>query len=64
MINLINTLSLKYIKHFIVILLLAVGFNIQAQDLKYSNGKKYTLGEITVSGNTSFSEQTIVAYSD
>ncbi len=63
MINLINTLSLKYIKHFIVILLLAVGFNIQAQDLKYSNGKKYTLGEITVSGNTSFSEQTIVAYS-
>lgn len=61
--NLINALSLKYIKHFIVTLFLAVSFNIQAQDLQYSNGKKYTLGEITVSGNTSFSEQTIVAYS-
>ncbi len=63
MINLTNTLYLKYIKHFIVVLLLAVSFNIQAQDLQYSNGKKYTLGEIAVSGNTSFSEQTIVAYS-
>ena len=61
--NLINALSLRYIKHFIVTLFLAVSFNIQAQDLQYSNGKKYTLGEITVSGNTSFSEQTIVAYS-
>lgn len=61
--NLINTLSLKYIKYVIVTLFLAVSFSIQAQDLQYSNGKKYTLGEITVSGNTSFSEQTIVAYS-
>ena len=61
--NLINTLSLTYLKYFIVNLFLAIGFNIQAQDLTYSNGEKYTLGEITVSGNTSFSEQTIVAYS-
>lgn len=61
--NLINIMSLTYLKYFVVTLFLAVSFNIQAQDLSYNNGKKYTLGEITVSGNTTFSEQTIVTYS-
>jgi outer membrane protein insertion porin family len=56
-------MSLTYLKYFVVTLFLAVSFNIQAQDLSYNNGKKYTLGEITVSGNTTFSEQTIVTYS-
>ncbi|MCB0433740.1 MAG: BamA/TamA family outer membrane protein, partial [Mangrovimonas sp.] len=36
---------------------------IQAQDLTYNQGKKYTIAEITVSGKTTFSEQTIIAYS-
>ena len=52
-----------HIKHFIALLLFVSSFNIQGQELQYSQGKKYTLGGITVSGNTSFSEQTIVTYS-
>ncbi|GAA3646587.1 BamA/OMP85 family outer membrane protein [Flavivirga jejuensis] len=53
----------KHIKHFIAALLFASSFNIQGQELLYNDGEKYTLGDISVSGNTSFSEQTIVAYS-
>ena len=36
--------------------------NINAQNSNFK-GKKYTLAEITVSGNTSFSEKTIITYS-
>ena len=35
----------------------------QAQEAFTSEGKNYTLGDITVSGNTHFSPQTIVTYS-
>ncbi|GAA3602083.1 POTRA domain-containing protein [Flavivirga amylovorans] len=52
-----------HIKHIIVILLFASSFNIQGQEATYSNGNKYILGGISVSGNSSFSEQTIVTYS-
>ncbi len=62
--NLVNLLAFKtYSKCYLAFLLFVSCFNIQAQDLDYKNGKTYTLGQITVSGNTSFSEQTIVAYS-
>ena len=62
--NLVNLLAFKTsAKCYLALLLLVSCFNIQAQDLDYKNGKTYTLGKITVSGNTSFSEQTIVAYS-
>ncbi len=62
--NLANIISLTtHIKHYLVAVLIALSFNTQAQDLPYSNGKKYTLGGVSVSGNTSFSEQTIVTYS-
>ena len=61
--NLANILPLTYLKYFIIASIAFCGFFTQAQDLKYGNGEKYILGEITVSGNTSFSEQTIVAYS-
>ncbi len=62
--NLANILSLTtFLKHFTLLLLLMGSMGIKAQDLPYSNGKKYILGDITVSGNTSFSEQTIIAYS-
>lgn len=59
--KLVNILPLTYIN--IVIFICAFGFNSGAQNLEYNSGEKYTLGEITVSGNTSFSEQTIVSYS-
>ena len=36
---------------------------IKAQNSSYGQGTKYTIAEITVSGKTTFSEQTIVAYS-
>ncbi len=34
----------------------------QAQDLPLANGEKYIIGDIKVTGNTSFNEQTIIAY--
>ncbi|MCL6295411.1 outer membrane protein assembly factor BamA [Jejuia spongiicola] len=62
--NLANILSLTtYIKHCLVALIIAFSFNAQAQDLPYSDGKKYTLGGISVSGNTTFSEATIITTS-
>lgn len=62
--NLANILSLTtFLKHCSAVLLLVSSMSIQAQELPYSNGKKYILGEVSVSGNTSFSEQTIVTYS-
>ncbi|MCF7568339.1 BamA/TamA family outer membrane protein [Sabulilitoribacter arenilitoris] len=61
--NLANILSLATLKHCLLIVTLFYSFSIQAQELPYSNGKKYTLGNITVSGNTTFSEQTIITTS-
>ncbi len=52
-----------YMKHIIVLLLFVGSFNIQGQEVTYNSNNKYTLGGITVSGNSSFSEQTIVTYS-
>lgn len=59
--NLVNILPITtYLKYCIAIIIFIGHCNtIQAQDLE----GKYTLGEITVSGNTSFSEQTIITYS-
>ncbi len=54
----------NHIKHYIALFFFLCGLNhIKAQDLPYSNGKKYTLGEISVKGNTIFSPQTIITYS-
>ncbi|WOD45325.1 BamA/OMP85 family outer membrane protein [Hwangdonia lutea] len=61
--NLANILSLTTLKHCLLAILTWCSFSIQAQETPYSEGKKYTLGSVTVSGNTSFSEQTIVTYS-
>ncbi len=59
--NLTNISPLTtYLKHYIALLLFVVSINLHAQN---TEGKKYTLGGVTVSGSTSFSEQTIVAYS-
>ncbi|MCH4553289.1 outer membrane protein assembly factor BamA [Aestuariibaculum sp. M13] len=35
----------------------------QAQEIPYNQGREYTLGDITVLGNTAFEEQTIITYS-
>ena len=59
-----NKLLLKtYLKHCITLIILICGINIQAQEITFDKGEKYILGGVTVSGNSSFSEQTIVTYS-
>nr|WP_317173666.1 outer membrane protein assembly factor BamA [Aestuariibaculum suncheonense] len=44
-------------------LIFACSFNIEAQQIPYNEGKNYTLGDITVLGNTAFEAQTIITYS-
>lgn len=61
--NLANISSLATLKYCLLVIITLCSFSLQAQDLTYSEGKKYTLGSVSVSGNTSFSEQTIVTYS-
>ena len=36
---------------------------VDAQDVNYNSGKTYTIGKITVSGNTSFNPSTVVSFS-
>jgi len=55
--------TLTYLKYCVTLLFLISCLNINAQNSNFSKGKKYTLAEITVAGNTSFSEQTIITYS-
>ncbi|HMR15787.1 MAG TPA: outer membrane protein assembly factor BamA [Mariniflexile sp.] len=62
--NLANILPLTtFLKHGTVLLLFLSTLSIKAQELPNNSGKKYTIGDITVSGNTTFSEQTIITYS-
>ncbi len=62
--NLANSLAFStYIKNCLALLFIVFSFSLQAQDISYDNGKKYIIGGISVSGNTSFSEKTIVTYS-
>ncbi|WP_191858142.1 outer membrane protein assembly factor BamA [Hanstruepera ponticola] len=63
--NLIKLTSLRtYIGFIITFTFLLANFSALAQDgLNTSTGKMYTLGDISVSGNTHFSPQTIVTYS-
>ncbi|MFV0565700.1 MAG: outer membrane protein assembly factor BamA [Flavobacteriaceae bacterium] len=51
------------LKHCIVVLFLLISVTIKAQDKPYVEGGKYTLGDITVKGNTVFNESTIINYS-
>ena len=44
---------------FIALLFITSNFITQAQDASYVPGQKYTLGDISVSGNTNFSAQNI-----
>ena len=62
--NLAKLLPLKHILKYILVLLITLTSPlIIAQELSYENSKKYTIAEITVNGNTTFSEQTIITYS-
>lgn len=51
------------IKQSITLFFLVISLSTYAQDINYNNGKKYTLGSVSVLGNTTFNEQTIIAYS-
>ncbi len=53
----------KFLKVCLTLIFLMGCLNISAQNSNFSKGKKYTLAEISVSGNTSFSEKTIITYS-
>ncbi|HEY5687418.1 MAG TPA: POTRA domain-containing protein [Yeosuana sp.] len=62
--KLANILLLKtYFKHCISLIIIICSINIQAQEITYNSDKKYVLGGVSVLGNSSFSEQTIITYS-
>ncbi len=62
--NLVNIKLLKtYITRLLCIVFLIGSFNITAQNIATENAKTYTIGEVTVSGSTTFSEQTVITYS-
>ena len=62
--NLANLIPLKtYIKQLLILLILTCSLYSIAQETTYNSGAKYTIGDITVSGDTSFSAQTIITYS-
>jgi len=59
-----NKIPLRtYIKKLLLLLFISFSAILQAQEITIENGKKYTIGDISVKGNTSFSSQTIVTYS-
>ena len=63
-----NNLAKKlYLKAYINPLLISLAFFFSgvtlAQNADFDSGKQYTIGGIEVTGDTSFSEQTVVAYS-
>ncbi|PWH84239.1 outer membrane protein assembly factor BamA [Algibacter marinivivus] len=58
-----NTSTSTFLKYCLTILFFVGCLNINAQNSDFSKGKKYTLAEISVAGNTAFSEQTIITYS-
>ena len=62
--SLVNIKLLKtYITRILFLVFLISSYNITAQSNELANAKKYTIGDITVSGNSSFSSQTVVTYS-
>jgi len=62
--NLAKLMPLKAItKHFLALTVTIFSLSTFAQETTFTKGNKYTIAEITVNGNTSFSEQTIITYS-
>jgi outer membrane protein insertion porin family len=61
--NLAKKLFLRtYITPLLILIALIFSSELTAQNLDFNNGKRYTIGDIAVTGNTSFSSQTVVAY--
>ena len=57
-------LPLKTVLKYVLVLVITLFSQLSgAQELSYEDGKAYTLAEISVKGNTTFSAQTIVTYS-
>nr|WP_249037479.1 outer membrane protein assembly factor BamA [Lacinutrix venerupis] len=55
---------MKTILQYALIIVFALfSFFTQAQELSYENSKEYTIADIKVVGNTTFSEQTIITFS-
>ena len=50
-------------KQFLSLLIAVFSLSAFAQEDTFNEGEKYTIGGISVNGNTSFSEQTIITYS-
>ena len=62
--NLANYILLKtYIHTLFIALFLIISNATIAQQNEFNTGVKYTIEEITVTGNTNFSEQTVITYS-
>ena len=62
--NLAKLMPLKTTtKQFLALLIAVYSFNAFAQESTFIEGDKYTIGGISINGNTSFSEQTIITYS-
>jgi len=58
-----NKVSKKYFKTLLTLLFLGVVFQSNAQDrLPFDQGKKFILGNVTVTGKTSYNQQTIVTF--
>ncbi len=47
---------------FLLICFLSFNLHLSAQDIPIANGKEYTIGEIEVTGNSSYNEQTVIAF--
>ena len=59
-----NKTKLKtYILKLLPLLFIFFSSILLAQEISFDSAKKYTIGDISVKGNTSFSSKTIVTYS-
>ncbi|MGM5468842.1 outer membrane protein assembly factor BamA [Flavobacteriaceae bacterium LMO-SS05] len=52
-----------YTNSLLILIALIFSSVATAQNLDFNTGKPYTIGDITVTGDTSFSSQTVIAYS-
>ncbi len=60
--NKLKRFFLNILKKHLLVLVLMLSFSITAQEKSFIKGSEYILEEISVSGLTSFNEQTVVTY--
>ena len=60
--NKLKRFFLNILKKHLLVLVLMLSFSITAQEKSFIKGSEYILEEISVSGLTSFNEQTVIAY--